>query len=319
VILSRFSRDPIGTVLGSRGRTVLHLEKDGERRTFTLRALTKRIYAEFSEDRVLAVAGGITFFFLLAMFPAIACVVSLYTMFDERSSLIEGLQMVSGFLPGGALSVLNMELQRLVSQKPVPFDLTFAAGFLVAIWSASGGVKAILDGLNIAFETAETRSFLKLTLSTLLLTLVVLVLAAGSIYLSVALQRFIIGHRYSGVLRTAFNVLVWPVAFCVCSMVISTIYRYGPNRVRTPWRWITWGSAFTSVFWLLGTLLFSWYAEHLGSYNRTYGVLGGAVGFLTWIWLSIVLLLTGAEIICELERKRSPKDDHPEKHRKQPE
>ena len=112
-------------------------------------------------------------------------------------------------------------------------------------------------------------------------------------------------------LQFAFNALVWPLGFCLCSIVVSLIYRSGPNRVRTPWRWITWGSAFASLFWLMGTWLFSWYVEHFGSYNRTYGVFGGLAGFLTWVWLSITLLLAGAEIICELERKRPPKKDAP--------
>ena len=272
----------------------------------TLGSLVKRIYSEFSEDRVLAVAGGITFFFFLAIFPAIACVVALYGLFDDRKSLLDGLQMVSGFIPGGAVSVLTAEVQRLVSQQPAALSLTVIVGFLVALWSASGGVKSIIDGLNIAFEVGETRSFIKLTLTAIGLTVGLLSAIAASIYVSVSLGRFVNAQANSA-LRTAFSVLAWPVAFCLCSISVSLIYRYGPNRVRTPWRWITWGSAFASIFWLLGTWLFSWYAEHFGSYNRTYGVFGGLAGFLTWVWLSIVLLLTGAEIICELERIRAPK------------
>ena len=316
-VFSRLVHDPIAMLLGSRGRYLIHLEEGRRRRTITIQTLVKRIYAEFSEDRVLAVAGGITFFFLLAIFPATACVVAIYGLLDDRNSLLEGLQMVSGFLPGGAISVLSTEVQRLVVQKPISLNLTFALGFLVAVWSASGGVKSIIDGLNIAFETTETRSFLKLTISTLILTILVLALSAGTIYFGVSLQRNI-ADRDSGLMQAAFNVLIWPAAFCLCSVVVSVIYRYGPDRVRTPWRWITWGSAFTSFFWLLGTWLFSWYAEHFGTYNRTYGLLGGAVGFLTWVWLSVVLLLTGAEIVCELDRKRPPKDNHPSEHPKQP-
>lgn len=306
--LRKMLHTPIDAILGSHARSLIHLQKGRTHRTVTLGALIKRIYDEFSEDRVLAVAGGITFFFLLALFPAIACVVSLYGMFDDRNSLLEGLQMVSGFLPGGAISVLTAELHRLIAQKPIALNLTFVFGFILAVWSTSGGVKSIIDGLNIAFETIETRGFMKLTINVLLLTFLVVALAAAAIYCSVTLQRFI-ASQDSSVMQTTFNILVWPLGFCLCSAVISVIYRYGPNRVRTPWRWITWGSAFASLFWLLGTWLFSWYAENFGSFNRTYGVLGGAVGFLTWIWLSIVLLLTGAEIVCELDRKRPPKDN----------
>lgn len=313
----KFMRDPISAILGERGRSLIHLRKGRSQRTVPLKSIVKRVYSEFSEDRVLAVGGGITFFFFLAIFPAIACVVSLYGFFDDRRSLLEGLQLVSGFIPGGAVSVLSAEVQRLVAQQPAALSITFLIGFIVAVWSASGGVKSIIDGLNIAFEVAETRSFLKLTLSALSLTIVILAATAFSIYASVSFQRFL-AAQHSPSLRVAFNILSWPIAFCLCSVIVSMIYRYGPNRVRTPWRWITWGSAFASTFWILGTWLFSWYAEHFGSYNRTYGIFGGLAGFLTWVWLSVVLLLTGAEIICELERKRSPKQESPSKQPKAP-
>jgi uncharacterized BrkB/YihY/UPF0761 family membrane protein len=157
--LGEMIHNPIAAILGSRARSIIHLRKGRNRRNITLGTLVKRIYSEFSEDRVLAVAGGITFFFLLALFPAIACVVGLYGIFDDRDSLHEGLQMASGFLPGGAVSVLSAEVDRLIAQKAVPLNLTIALSFVVVVWSASGGVKAIIDGLNIAFETTETRSF----------------------------------------------------------------------------------------------------------------------------------------------------------------
>jgi membrane protein len=314
---ARLKSDPIGTLLGAKGKAVLHLEKGRARRSVTLAALARRIYSEFSEDRVPAVAGGITFFFLLAVFPALACIVSLYGLFDDRGSLLEGLNAISAFLPKGAVAVLSAEVQRLVAQKPMALNLAVLFGFCVAVWSASGGLKALIDGLNIAFETAETRSLIGRTLSTLVLTLLALLLFSGFIYLNVSLQRFIATRPFGGVLQTLVAVLAWPIAFCLVSAVISLIYRYGPNRVRTPWRWITWGSAFASVFWLIGTLIFSFYAEHFASYNRTYGTLGAMIGFLTWVWLSLVLLLTGAEIVCELERKRAPKDGRPSQHKKE--
>jgi len=313
---SKLLRDPISTLLGSHARSLIHFKKGRTQRTVTLQSLVKRIYSEFSEDRVLAVAGGITFFFFLAIFPAIACVVALYGLFDDRRSILDALQMISGFIPGGAVSVLTAEVKRLVSQQPTTLSLTFAIGFIVAVWSASGGVKSIIDGLNIAFEVGETRSFLKLTLSALALTFGIMAGAASIIYLSIFLERYVASQN-SRSLQVAVNVLAWPVAFCLCSIVISLIYRYGPNRVRTPWVWITWGSAFASTFWILGTWLFSWYAANFGSYNKTYGVFGGLAGFLTWVWLSIVLLLTGAEIICELERKRPPKPGRPRKEPKE--
>lgn len=264
--------------------------------------IIKKIYAEFSEDRIPAVAGGVTFFFLLALFPAIASVVSLYGLFADRQAIVESLQMISGFLPGGAVTVLSTEVHRLTAQQPATLNIAFALSTLVALWSTSGGVKAVLDGLNIAFETRETRSFVRLSLNAVLFAAGSVAAAALLIFAVGTVKRVTTNLVWSGYLQTATNILVWPFAFIACSTVVSLIYRYGPNRIRTPWRWVTWGSAFASVFWIVGTLAFTWYVQNFGSYNRTYGELGAAVGFLTWIWISILILLTGAEITCEVEK-----------------
>jgi membrane protein len=103
--------------------------------------------------------------------------------------------------------------------------------------------------------------------------------------------------------RLLVQILVWPVSFLACTVLLGLIYRFGPDRKHPRWRWITWGSATASCLWLVGTMAFTWYAEHYGSYNRVHGDLGAVVGFLTWVWLSIVVLLLGAEVDCELERQ----------------
>src|SRR4051812_281098 len=283
--------------------------------------IVARVYSEFAEDRIPAVAGGITFFFLLALFPAVASIVSLYGLFADRKSIVEGLNMVSGFLPGGAVTVLRTEILRLVAQKPQALGLTFFISMIVALWSASGGVKALLDGLNIAFETKENRSFLRITANALIFTVIGAILTSVAIFLVVQLNELILRLPHSQLLGTAFQIVAWPIGFFLCSLVLSVIYRYGPNRTHTPWHWITWGSALAAAAWLAGTLLFSWYVQNFGRYNRTYGDLGSAVGFLTWVWLSLVILLTGAEIICEIERRdggKQPKRATSERIARQP-
>jgi membrane protein len=266
-----------------------------------------RLYTEFSEDRVPAVAAGITFFFLLALFPAIASVVSLYGLFADRQSIMEMIRLASGFLPEGAVRVLRAYLYRLVSQEPDELGWAFGIGFVIATWSASGGIKALVDGLNIAFETAETRSFLRVTLSALLFTALAAGAAAAAVFIAISGAQLLRTLPYGAELKPALKILVWPLGFLACSTVISLIYRFGPNRPGVAWRWITWGSAFAAAVWIGGTMLFSWYVANFGRYDRTYGELGAAVGFLTWIWLSLVILLLGAEIICETERAVDPK------------
>jgi len=262
------------------------------------------VYAEFSQDRIPAVAAGITFFFLLALFPTIASIVSLYGLFADRASLVDGLRLVSGFLPEGAVRVLHSDIYRLMREKPEDLGWAFVVSFIIAIWSASGGIKALIDGLNIAFETKETRSFLRITASALLFTATITVAAALSAYVGVSSSKWLNGLSWANIARPCSDALAWPIGFFLCSAIISLICRFGANWPHAPRRWISWGSAIAAAGWILGTFLFSWYVGHYGRYDRTYGDLGAAVGFLTWVWLSLVILLTGAEIVCEVERRK---------------
>jgi membrane protein len=278
---SRKADTPLGRVLGQTGK----------------------IYAEFSEDRIPAVAAGITFFFLLALFPAIASIVSLYGIFADRAAIMDGLRLLSGFLPEGAVRVLHSDLYRLTQEKPEDLGWAFLISFIVAIWSASGGIKALIDGLNIAFETRETRSFLRITANALFFTAALTVAAVLSIYVGVSSSKWLDRLPGATIAKPVFDALTWPIGFFLCSAIFSLIYKFGPNRPQARWRWTSWGSGVAAAAWILGTVLFSWYAGHFGRYDRIYGELGGAVGFLTWVWLSLVILLTGAEIVCEAERQ----------------
>jgi membrane protein len=261
------------------------------------------VYREFFEDSIPTVAGGVTFFFLLALFPAIACVVTLYGLMADAATIHRDLDLVSGFLPGGAVMVLRDELHRLTAQKMMQITPAFFASLAIALWSASGGFKALVDALNVAYEVKDDRGFLRLTINALLFTVAAILFAVVALNLGLVLPAWAMQTDADPAIRVLVQVLVWPFSFMACTVLLALIYRFGPDRKHPKWRWITWGSAIASVLWLLGTLLFTWYAEHFGSYNRVYGNLGALVGFLTWVWLSIVVLLLGAEIDSELERE----------------
>jgi membrane protein len=261
------------------------------------------VYREFFDDSIPTVAGGVTFFFLLALFPAIACVVTLYGIVADAASIHHDLDLVSGFLPGGAVTILRDELHRLTARKMMQISPAFFASLAIALWSASGGFKALVDALNVAYEVQDTRNFLRLTINALLFTAAAILFAVVALNLGLVLPAWAMQTDADPAIRILVQVLVWPLSFMACTVLLALIYRFGPHRKHPKWRWITWGSATASVLWLLGTLLFTWYAAHFGSYNRVYGNLGALVGFLTWVWLSIVVLLLGAEIDSELERQ----------------
>ncbi|MGH6877772.1 MAG: YihY/virulence factor BrkB family protein [Rhizomicrobium sp.] len=266
--------------------------------------LAKRTFAEISRDRIPLVAAGVTFFILLAMFPAIGSAVSFYGLFAHRSSIGQIVQTVSPWLPGGAVTVLGNELRRLTAEKPAKLDLALFIGAAVALWIASGGVKALIEALNVAFETTETRGFFKLSGDALLFTAVGIVAAALAVFVAVAAPAVLAHVPHSQELEPAFAILRWPGAFIVTALVFRLVYRIGPDRKERDRSWITWGSAIAALLWIGGTLLFGWYVRNFGSYDRTYGSLGAVVGFLTWIWISLMILLAGAELDCEIARLR---------------
>ena len=241
------------------------------------------------------------------MFPGIASIVSLYGMFADRASIAHVLDAVAPYVPGGAITVLHSELQRLIAQKPEKLDFAFLGGFVVATWGASGGLKSLIDGLNAAYETEEQRSFLKLSLVAFALTLAAF--AFGTIVLALAIV-VPAAMRHSELVRDAalpFEFLRVPAVLVLCALLLEVVYRLGPDRETRRHRLISWGSTFASALWLAATLVFSWYVQNYGSYDRVYGNLGAAVGFLTWIWILTLILLIGAELNCEIERRRHPR------------
>jgi membrane protein len=255
----------------------------------------------FQADRIPLVAAGATFYILLALFPAFASIVSLYGLFADRASLAHEIYRASAFLPRGAVITLNAELQRLIAQPPQKAGLTFLVSTMIALWSASGGVKAIVEGLDVAYEVRENRSFLKLSAIALLITALGIVVVAITLDIAVLLPLLFAHFPYRSVLRQMITVLSWPAALAFGMAILSVIYRYGPNR-RRHWRWFSWGAVLASAMWLAGTAIFKIYVRNFGSFDRVYGSLGAAIGFMVWIWLLIVIVLLGAELNCEIER-----------------
>jgi membrane protein len=275
------------------------MKASGERRDIVL-SVVNRVFHEFFDDSIPTVAGGITFFFLLAIFPAIACIVSLYGMIADRSMIAHDVALVSDFLPGGVVSIIDAELKRLISRKPQQLNLAFLGSLIVAVWSSSGGYSALVEGLNVAFETKETRSFFRLTFNALIFTVAAILFAIIALYISLRFPQIRAEDEQNSV---TLSLLRWPVLFLLSVAGLQIVYHSGPNHKHSRWRWISSGSVIATILWLIGTRLFTWYVQHYGSYDRIYGDLGAAVGFLTWVWLSVTLLLLGAEINCELERR----------------
>ena len=260
-----------------------------------------RVYAGISDDRILGNAAAVTFYALLALFPAIAALVSIYGLFADPASIQQQLDSVAGVLPGGAVDVIRDQLNRLIAQPRGTLGVSFVIGLIVSLWSANGGIKALFDALNVVYGEKEQRSFIRLNAITLAFTVAmvgfVLVAMACIVALPVALNYL------PGFMGFILNIVRWPVMLVLVAVAIAVIYRYGPSRDEPKWRWITWGSAFAALAWLGFSALFSFYAARFGSFNKTYGSLGAVIGFMTWLWLSVAVILIGAKLNAETEHQ----------------
>jgi membrane protein len=263
-----------------------------------------RVYESIQNDRVLLVSAGVTYYGLLALFPATAAIVSLYGLFADASSINEHLRLVSGFLPEGALEVIGDQVKRIAAQGQATLGFTFLGTLALSLWGANAGTKAIFDALNITYKEREKRGFFKLTLYSLAFTIGAMALAlvslAGIIAVPIVLKMLgIPEHSGAGLL----TLLRWPLLYLILLFGLACLYRYGPSRSHPRWRWVTWGSAIAGVLWIIGSLLLSWYVSKFGTYNATYGTLGAVIGFMVWLWLSTIIVLIGGEVNAELEHQ----------------
>lgn len=262
-----------------------------------------RVYANISEHRILALAAGMTYYSLLAIFPALAALVAIYGLFSDPGSIAKHLDQVSGFVPGGAIDVARDQLTRVASKGHQTLGQTFAIGLVISLWSANAAMKSLFDTLNIVYGEREKRGIVKLNVVSLSFTVagIAFVLAALGAVVVVPVVLSFIG--LSNAADLLIRIARWPAMFVAVGLALALIYRFGPSREAPRWRWITWGSAAATVLWLGASALFSWYAASFGKFNETYGSLGAVIGFMTWLWISAIVILLGAELDAEMEHQ----------------
>jgi membrane protein len=264
-------------------------------------AILLRTRKEFFQDNIPMIAAGVAFYALLALFPGIAAFVALYGVFADVAEAERHLQALSFVLTPEMLRLVGDQMIRLAGADKGGQSLAFAASVLVSLWSANGAVKAMMTGLTIAYDQQETRSYLRKTLVSLAFTLGFLVFVVAAIGLLAAGPAI---AAFAGApAATLFGWISWPLLLAGLTVGLALLYRFGPSRDPIRWRWITWGSIAVMVFWVIVSALFSLYVNNFGHFNKTYGSLGAVIGFMIWIFLSMLVVLAGAELNAEIERQ----------------
>jgi membrane protein len=258
-----------------------------------------RLRAKVRDDNVSLLSAGVAFYAMLSIFPALIAVISIYGLVAEPETARAQVQKLATVLPRQARQTLTGQLEALTHSAGRGLSLGAALGILAAVLAASAGLRALIAGLNVAYDRVETRRFLRLRGLALLLTLGAILTMAVAVGIIVVLP--VVTGLLGPVGRVLLAVVRWPVLAGLMLVGLAILYRYAPDRDDAELRWLTPGSLLATALWLLGSALFSLYVNSFGNYNRTYGVLGAVIVLLIWLFLSSFVVLLGAELNHELE------------------
>jgi membrane protein len=275
-------------------------------REASLLSTLKRALSEFREDNLADWAAALTYYGLLSLFPALIAVVSVIGLVGDPQSTTRSLtEIVTEIGPQSAADTFSGPIESIASNQSAA-GFAFVLGLAVALWSASGYIGAFIRASNVIYETPEGRKFWKLRPLQLLVTLV-MVLALTALALALVLTGPIVGAVADplGIGSTAvdlWNVAKWPVMAAIFVLMIDLLYYASPNAKLRGFRWVTPGAVVALVAWALTSAAFAFYVANFGSYDKTYGTLGGLVALLVWFWISNLAILFGHQLNAERER-----------------
>ncbi len=282
------------------GRTAAHpkqIPRAGWRDIFM------RVVQNIGRDNTSLVAAGIGLNALLAVFPALAVLVSVYGMFASSADVAGDLGPFLSILPGDATKLLTDQLQTLTTPKNHTLGFGAVIATIVALWNSRQGMSALMTATNIAYNQREQRGFFRQTALSVGFSMgamfIFLVMLLVGVAVPLVLQRVPIGQGVTGAILVFRWVLLW--SFAVLGFTLA--YRYAPDRQLPKWRWVTWGSAIAATVWIVGSLGFAAYVQDFGSYGKTYGALGGVIVLLMWFYLMGFTIVLGAEINAEMEHQ----------------
>ena len=270
------------------------------------RQVLRRCAWRVFDDRLLGEAAAVAFYALLAVFPALAALVTLCGLFVNPEAAAASLQPLAGMLPAGTAEVARDALGRMAAVGGGRVGLASALA-AAALWSAAAAALQLFGALNVAYGERETRGLVRRCATAVLVALgamVFIALALGGV-LGVPLALGTASGP-GGAMDWLLRFLRWPVLLAVVSVALALAYRHGPCRACPCWHWASWGSAAAAAVWLLGSMSVSWYMQRVGGYDWLYGSVGAVLGFMLWAWVSAAAVLVGAVLNAELERQAMP-------------
>jgi len=268
----------------------------------------KRSFTEFKEDNLTDWSAALTYYAVLSLFPALIALLSIVGLVADPATITRVLtETISAIGPASAVETFQGPIEDITANQGAA-GIGLIVGLAGALWTASGYIGAFMRASNSIYEIEEGRPFWKLRPLQILVTLI-LVLMVAIVFLALLVSGPLaeaIGGAVglSGTAVTIFQIAKWPVLLLVVMVMLAVLYYASPNVKLPGFKWISPGSVVAVIIWVVASALFAFYVANFGSYNKTYGTLGGVVTFLVWMWITNLAVLFGAELNAELERSR---------------
>jgi membrane protein len=265
--------------------------------------VTRRAFKESSADNVGILAGGVAYAAFLAVFPALIAGISLFGLVADPATIAQQAEGVLAALPETAQPLLRDQIIALTQTPSGALSVSLVVSILLALWSASSGTSSLMTGINIAYDEQESRNFLKLRGTALLLTLGAIVFVLLTLALVAVVPAVLNALQLGTLINVIVQVVRWFLLVVLIVIALAVVYRLAPDRDAPKFKWTSVGAVVSAVLWVLASLGFSLYVNNFGSYNKTYGALAGVVVLLLWLYLTGYIILLGAEINAESEKQ----------------
>jgi membrane protein len=262
-----------------------------------------RVKEEIREDRLSMIAAAMSYYALFAFVPALTSVILIYAWVSDPVAVTEHIEKVSRLMPAETQEILRDQLTALASKASSTLGVGAIGSLLLSLFMASKGSKAIMEAMNVIYNEREGRGLIKFNVMALTMTLLGTVLSLVALAVIAGIPAFFGQFDLPPLLQTGVTAGSWLVLLSLFSFFLAFAYRYGPNREKAKWRWVSWGSIIAALLWAVASAGFSWYAMKFGNFNKTYGSLGAIIVLMLWFYISSFVMLLGGEINAELEHQ----------------
>ena len=262
-----------------------------------------RVKDQIATDNLSVVSAGVAFYGLLAIFPGLAALVTLYGLIADPVAVQEHMEPLRRIMPAGGFEIISNQLEKVSGEVDTSLGLGFLLSLALTVWSATKGTKALMTAMNIAYNEREKRSFILLNLTAILFTIGAVIFTIASFSAISAIPAMLKILDVGEPLSTLIRLSRWLALMAFGMIGLAVLYRYGPSRANARYQWITPGAIVAIVLWLLGSVAFSIYVSNFADYNETFGSLGAVVILLFWLYVSAFVVCLGAELNAELEHQ----------------